>query len=261
MQTGRYQQPPHSQAPQHGNGVAGGHRAIAPAPPAPVAGPSTLYSQSKPRAEAPYTHLRPTKRLRTTPPPFTNPTPHPNSHPHPHNHTNPHPSRTPSPPIPPTKSTLLSAQQKKANHIQSEQKRRANIRKGYEALCETVPALREAIREEEGSGANIIVNGSGGGKKKRGRGDEGEKIDGRAGPRSESVVLQKTIEHIQALLDEKATLLARLDHARTVLGPGHPAAYSDISLGQAPWERDWDGGKGLIDPDGEHEQEHESDYD
>ncbi|KAH6913375.1 hypothetical protein BKA70DRAFT_720432 [Coprinopsis sp. MPI-PUGE-AT-0042] len=47
------------------------------------------------------------------------------------------------------KPALLSPSQKKANHIQSEQKRRANIRRGYEALCETVPALREAIREEE----------------------------------------------------------------------------------------------------------------
>ncbi|TFY73101.1 hypothetical protein EWM64_g10910, partial [Hericium alpestre] len=44
-----------------------------------------------------------------------------------------------------TKPTLLTTSQKKANHIQSEQKRRANIRRGYEALCDTVPALREAI--------------------------------------------------------------------------------------------------------------------
>jgi len=35
------------------------------------------------------------------------------------------------------------------NHAQSEQKRRANIRRGYKALCGTVPALREAIRQEE----------------------------------------------------------------------------------------------------------------
>ena len=47
------------------------------------------------------------------------------------------------------KGTLLSPSQKRANHIQSEQKRRANIRRGYEALCEVVPALREAIRAEE----------------------------------------------------------------------------------------------------------------
>lgn len=45
--------------------------------------------------------------------------------------------------------TLLSPSQKRANHIQSEQKRRANIRRGYEALCEVVPSLREAIRAEE----------------------------------------------------------------------------------------------------------------
>ncbi len=56
---------------------------------------------------------------------------------------------TPQPGAPKQPQTLLSPSQKKANHIQSEQKRRANIRRGYEALCETVPALREAIREEE----------------------------------------------------------------------------------------------------------------
>lgn len=105
-----------------------------------------------------------------------------------------------SPPIPvPTppshKPALLSPSQKKANHIQSEQKRRANIRRGYEALCETVPALREAIRlEEEQEGA--YENKLGRAKRGKGRGktDEsaGDKIDGRAGPRSENVVLIKS---------------------------------------------------------------------
>jgi hypothetical protein len=108
------------------------------------------------------------------------------------------------------KQTLLSPSQKKANHIQSEQKRRANIRRGYEALCETVPALREAIREEEEAEAEARVNGEVNGKGKavaakgkrgkkgKGGGGEGEekgekdKIDGRAGPRSENVVLSKS---------------------------------------------------------------------
>ena len=93
--------------------------------------------------------------------------------------------------LPGSKPTLLTASQKKANHIQSEQKRRANIRRGYEALCETIPALREAIRAEEEAS-----NGLGpGGKKRRSRGrvgEDGEKIDGRAGPRSENIVLAKS---------------------------------------------------------------------
>lgn len=54
------------------------------------------------------------------------------------------------------KPALLSPSQKRANHIQSEQKRRANIRKGYEALCEAVPALRDAIRVEEDIGTSEI---------------------------------------------------------------------------------------------------------
>jgi hypothetical protein len=100
---------------------------------------------------------------------------------------------------PPSKPALLSPSQKKANHIQSEQKRRANIRMGYEALCESVPALREAIRLEEeaasnGSGNGQAAAGSKGKKKSRGKllNDDGEKVDGRAGPRSENVVLQKS---------------------------------------------------------------------
>ncbi len=108
-----------------------------------------------------------------------------------------------------SKGALLSPSQKRANHIQSEQKRRANIRRGYEALCDTVPALREAIRAEEerertkemdgyedpdegnGKGKARGAAETHRGKKKKGRG-EAEKPDGRAGPRSENVVLQKS---------------------------------------------------------------------
>ena len=54
---------------------------------------------------------------------------------------------------------MLSPSQKRANHIQSEQKRRANIRKGYEALCEAVPALREAIKLEEEAGTIFRILG------------------------------------------------------------------------------------------------------
>lgn len=112
-----------------------------------------------------------------------------------------------------SKPALLSPSQKKANHIQSEQKRRANIRRGYEALCETVPALREAIREEEEEArlaaaqapAGLATSkGKAAGKKRAAKkkdSDEGagtsarDKIDGRAGPRSENVVLSKSRCH------------------------------------------------------------------
>lgn len=98
-----------------------------------------------------------------------------------------------------SRSQLLSASQKRANHIQSEQKRRANIRRGYEALCEAVPALKEAIRKEEEEAAVLLANSGGGSlrsaarkKKAKNTNDDGEKIDGRAGPRSENIVLQKS---------------------------------------------------------------------
>lgn len=112
-----------------------------------------------------------------------------------HKRLRPSPARasasTPSQATPGTKPALLSASQKKANHIQSEQKRRANIRRGYEALCETIPTLREAIRAEEDASSGLGL----GGKKRRARGrvgDDGEKVDGRAGPRSENIVLAKS---------------------------------------------------------------------
>ncbi|KAL0955036.1 hypothetical protein HGRIS_003956 [Hohenbuehelia grisea] len=110
-----------------------------------------------------------------------------------------------------SKPALLSPSQKKANHIQSEQKRRANIRRGYEALCETVPALREAIRDEDAAksgsknddGLEVDADGKPKArsrpKRSRARGanagkeeSDTSKADGRAGPRSENVVLSKS---------------------------------------------------------------------
>jgi hypothetical protein len=44
---------------------------------------------------------------------------------------------------------LLTEAEKKKNHIASEQKRRANIRKGYESLCALVPGLQGEEEEEE----------------------------------------------------------------------------------------------------------------
>ncbi|TFK84259.1 hypothetical protein K466DRAFT_496917 [Polyporus arcularius HHB13444] len=156
------------------------------------------------------------------------------------------------------KGALLSPSQKRANHIQSEQKRRANIRRGYEALCETVPALREAIRaeeerertkelEEEASAKSKVRGGSDKGKKKKK--SEGEKADGRAGPRSENVVLQKTIDYIEGLLAERVALRQRLELARGMLPPTHPALPVDPrhmdSSGVPLWEREWNGGMDL----------------
>lgn len=147
----------------------------------------------------------PTRRIRTSPPRTT---PYPTSRPIPSHSSStpsmPHTTATTTSSSASNKPALLSPSQKKANHIQSEQKRRANIRRGYEALCETVPALREAIRleeEAEGGGPGKEPGGGGrGGKVKRGRGrgakamddGSGEKLDGRAGPRSENVVLMKS---------------------------------------------------------------------
>ncbi|KAM6490558.1 hypothetical protein JOM56_013901 [Amanita muscaria] len=162
------------------------------------------------------------------------------------------------------KATLLSPSQKKANHIQSEQKRRANIRRGYDALCDTVPALREAIIEEEEKEAEARANGKSNGRngsskrsgKKRDN-DFIDKADGRAGPRSENIVLSKTIEYINDLLSERQVLLNRMHRTRAALPPGHPALIPPME--QPLWEREWKGGEGKYDVKNEGEEEEEED--
>jgi hypothetical protein len=105
-----------------------------------------------------------------------------------------------------SKPPLLTPAQKKANHIASEQKRRAKIRRGYDALCEVVPSLKAAITAEQ----EAATSGSGGWNSATGSGTDGKKgrksrsgkvaedaatpaKDGsRAGPKSESVVLSQS---------------------------------------------------------------------
>ncbi|KAJ5625059.1 hypothetical protein N7510_001368 [Penicillium lagena] len=68
----------------------------------------------------------------------------------------------------------LTDQEKKSNHIASEQKRRAAIREGFDRLTELVPGL-------EGQG------------------------------RSESIVLQKTVEFMHLKLQERRDLIAEIE--------------------------------------------------
>jgi hypothetical protein len=69
----------------------------------------------------------------------------------------------------------LTDQEKKNNHIASEQKRRAAIREGFDRLTELVPGL-------EGQG------------------------------RSESIVLQKTVEFMHLKLQERQDLIAEVEN-------------------------------------------------
>lgn len=112
-----------------------------------------------------------------------------------------------------------------------------------------------------------LPNGKGkaGGKKRASKkkdGDEGgtsarDKIDGRAGPRSENVVLSKTIDYINDLLSERSGLLSRLQRARSLLPPGHPGL---IPLSPNPaWEREWKGGEGKFGDEEEEAEESEGD--
>ncbi|GAA5916896.1 hypothetical protein JCM6882_007448 [Rhodosporidiobolus microsporus] len=165
-----------------------------------------------------------------------------------------------------TKPALLTAAQKKANHIASEQKRRAAIRAGYDGLCTVVPSLRAAVEEyEERLAAVSGAKGGKRGKAGRGRGGEsttgalmggievgGEKVDGRAGPKSEAVVLGKTVEHLRLLLTNRQTLLTRLSSLHSTasaqsipLSPPTSAGYPGAGAKQVagawdkPWEEGW----------------------
>ncbi|OAQ31403.1 helix-loop-helix DNA-binding protein, partial [Linnemannia elongata AG-77] len=76
---------------------------------------------------------------------------------------------------------LLTDAEKKANHIASEQKRRQNIRIGFDSLVEIVPTLSECQR-------------------------------------SEALILQKSVDYIQRLLDQKNELKNRVRDLQVNLG-------------------------------------------
>ncbi|KAI9494080.1 hypothetical protein BDB00DRAFT_762538 [Zychaea mexicana] len=75
----------------------------------------------------------------------------------------------------------LSDAQKKANHIASEQKRRANIRIGFDQLVDIVPTLSHCHR-------------------------------------SESLILQKSADYIRQLVDNKNSLRERVRELQVALG-------------------------------------------
>jgi len=123
--------------------------------------------------------------------------------------------------------------------------------------------LREAICAEEEANSALGL----GKKRRRNRiGDDGEKVDGRAGPRSENIVLAKSkphasvsctqvhtlvaVEYIQQLLAERQHFTERLQRAWAMLPPGHPALGLARPPGELPlWEREWSGGLDAKDDD------------
>ncbi|KAJ2444993.1 Transcription factor [Coemansia sp. RSA 2440] len=74
------------------------------------------------------------------------------------------------------KGELLTEPEKKANHIASEQKRRMNIRVGYDQLIQIVPTLTPSQR-------------------------------------SEALILQKTVEYIKYLIMEREILEGQMKEA------------------------------------------------
>ncbi|KAJ3180705.1 hypothetical protein HDU87_001818 [Geranomyces variabilis] len=76
---------------------------------------------------------------------------------------------------------LLTEEEKRANHIESEKKRRQNIRTGFDQLVQIVPTLGQCQR-------------------------------------SESLILQKSVEYVQHLMAHQADYQARIAHMRALLG-------------------------------------------
>ncbi|KZO91105.1 hypothetical protein CALVIDRAFT_531017 [Calocera viscosa TUFC12733] len=160
--------------------------------------------------------------------------------------------------------SLLTQEQKKANHIHSEQKRRATIRKGYEALCEVVPSLREVVAAG-GPGVGALTTKVPGmsptdsekkrGGKGKGKGSRDDDDGGLGGVvKSEALVLTKTIEHVEALLAERNKLLTEHAHLAAALPPHErpppyvPGQSTSLQPGARElraWETPWHGGSGL----------------
>ncbi|CAO3589940.1 unnamed protein product [Absidia cylindrospora] len=91
---------------------------------------------------------------------------------------------------------LLSDDQKKANHIASEQKRRANIRIGFDQLVGIVPNLSECQR-------------------------------------SESLILHKSADYIRQLVETKNSLRDRVRELQTALGevPDEDSSEGEMDYG------------------------------
>ncbi|KAA1066300.1 hypothetical protein PGT21_028008 [Puccinia graminis f. sp. tritici] len=161
---------------------------------------------------------------------------------------------------------LLSQEQKRANHIASEQKRRAAIRQGYSRLCLIVPALRAPIGaggmvagtstfaetgEGQGSHEQSVVSrrseedspaeddphpaedSSNSGTFKRKRNSKPLEVS-RSGARSEAVVLAKTVEYLRELELERRQFLEKLKRLKSIArAQGIPLMDNRLKKNQA----------------------------
>lgn len=130
-----------------------------------------------------------------------------------------------------------------------------------------MPALREACLAED---EQQLAEGNKSKGRRRGKAkaknDDGERVDGRAGPRSENVVLSKSehyhvkstclimtlslaIDYLHDLLSERDVLMQRLHTARSALPATHPLLRPNPDTPIPLWERKWSGGEEKNDDD------------
>lgn len=124
---------------------------------------------------------------------------------------------------------LLSQEQKRANHIASEQKRRAAIRQGYDKLCSVVPSLGYSNPDWKEEEEKL-------GKKKRKKSTTNinnnnlDEENNKSGSKSEAIVLAKTVEYLKELEIERESLLNRLKSVEKVMGK---------EISNKLWEEKW----------------------
>ncbi|KAH9448387.1 hypothetical protein Pst134EA_027699 [Puccinia striiformis f. sp. tritici] len=144
---------------------------------------------------------------------------------------------------------LLSQEQKRANHIASEQKRRAAIRQGYSRLCMIVPSLRvrqqeqqsTISRQSEDDSPTLVEqdlnspaigrednNSVAASKRKRNKSATQDLQLNQSGARSEAVVLAKTVEYLRELEGDRKGYLENLNRLKSI------ARSKGISLRSAP---------------------------
>ncbi|KAM5371712.1 hypothetical protein ACJZ2D_007877 [Fusarium nematophilum] len=106
--------------------------------------------------------------------------------------------------VPNDEKPRLTEEEKKQNHIASEQKRRQAIREGFDRLTELVPGL-------EGQG------------------------------RSEGLVLKRTVDYMREQLSERQTMIDRIEQAGGDVDEKHKRYHHqsfDHPSGRAPGSRD-----------------------
>lgn len=134
-------------------------------------------------------------------------------------------AESPSPVSNPSSNQLLSKEERKANHVASEKRRRAGIRESYETLCELIPSLHDCLEQEtqpvdqQVRSGRLAVGVPTPEPRSSNNGSDRSKKKARANnpiSRSEATVLTHTVEYITELNAKRQDLRDRAAKAQAV---------------------------------------------